>query len=146
MTCDMILDREQLTVNGQKVKSSPGFCTTYNVVYLVQCQICEKCYVGRTVNSLRARIGQHRTHFYEICDGKAVDFTKDDDYSIGLHLFHEHHLSNRFDFKNFLKVCIVDICSPKLLEFKEHKYIHLLKTLRPLGMNTVNPFGLRLFH
>ena len=32
------------------------------------------------------------------------------------------------------------------LELKKNKYIHLLKSLRPHGLNTVNPFGLRLIH
>ena len=31
-------------------------------------------------------------------------------------------------------------CSPGRLELKKNKYIHLLKSLRPHGLNTVNPF------
>ena len=46
----------------------------------------------------------------------------------------------------YYKVCIIENCSPKLLEVKENKYIHLLKTLRPLGLNTANPFGFSMFH
>ena len=91
---------------------------------------------------------KHRTKFYDIVEGKIikVDFDKDDTYSIGNHLFHDHHLNSRSDFNKNVKVCIVDMSSPKLLEFKEHKFIHLLKTLRPLGLNTVNLFGLHLLH
>ena len=100
-----------------------------------------------TVNTLRNRIGQHRTHFYELVDGKNVDITTDsDDYSLGVHLFNDHNLKDRKDFNKHFRVFIIDNTSPKFLEVKEHKYIHLLKTLRPLGINTVNPFGLRLLH
>ena len=146
MNCAIVLDRDHITVTGKRVNSAPGLCSTYNIVYLVQCQLCHKCYIGRTINTLRNRIGQHRTHFYEIVDGKNVDFSKDDDYSLGFHLSHDHNLKCREDFNNTYKVFIVDNCSPKLLEYKEHKFIHLLKTLRPLGINTVNPFGLNLLH
>ena len=31
-------------------------------------------------------------------------------------------------------------CSPGRLELKKNKYIHLLKSLRPHGLNTANPF------
>ena len=146
MNCAIVLDRDHIYVNGKRINSAPGLCSTYNIVYLVQCQICKKCYVGRTINTLRNRIGQHRTHFYEIVDGKNVDISKDDDYSLGVHLVHDHNLNNREDFNNNFKVFIIDNASPKVVEVKEHKYIHLLKTLRPLGINTVNPFGLSLLH
>ena len=58
----------------------------------------------------------------------------------------DHGLNERTDFNKHYKVCIIENCAPKLLEVKENKYIHLLKTLRPLGLNTVNPFGLKMFH
>ena len=79
-------------------------------------------------------------------DGKNVDISKDDDYSLGVHLSHDHNLKCRSDFNKNYKVFIIDNCSPKFLEYKEHKFIHLLKTLRPLGINTMNPFCLNLLH
>ena len=36
------------------------------------------------------------------------------------------------------------MCQLLTLEVREHRYIQLLKTLKPLGINTVNPFGLPL--
>ena len=50
--CNMILDKDSITVNGRRVKSAPGTCKNYNIIYLVQCSICKKNYVGRSVNSL----------------------------------------------------------------------------------------------
>ncbi|KAL5271569.1 hypothetical protein ACHWQZ_G002006 [Mnemiopsis leidyi] len=38
--CGMILSKETISVNGKKIKSSPGTCKTYNIVYLVKCSIC----------------------------------------------------------------------------------------------------------
>ena len=142
--CRMIFEEDFTTVNKKKVKSAPGNCKTYNIIYLVQCSMCEKAYVGRSVNSLNVRMDGHRSKFYEIIDGRAIDITKDE-YSLGIHLL-DHGLENHADFETNFKTFILENCSPKVLEEKENKYIHLLKTLRPLGLNTINPFGLEIFH
>ena len=99
------------------------------------------------MNTLRTRIGHHRTSSYALLIGKPVDLT-DDEHSLGVHLYTEHGLRHRSDFNKHYKICIIDNASPKMLELKEHKYIHLLKTLQPLWINTVNnnPFGLNLLH
>lgn len=144
MCCPMIMDDDVLHVNGRRVRSAPGSCKTYNVIYLVQCSLCNKIYIGRTVNRLHVRMDGHRAKFYEIVNGNVVDITSDD-YCLGVHLL-DHGLRDHGDFNKFFKVCIVENCSPKLLEYKENKYIHLLKSLRPLGLNTVNPFGISMFH
>ena len=68
-----------------------------------------------------------------------------DEFSLGLHLL-EHGFKNKTDFNKIYNVSIIDNASPKTLEVREHKFIQLLKTLRPLGINTVNPFGLPLLH
>ena len=142
MCCPMILDNDVITVNGRRVRSAPGNCKTYNVIYLVQCSLCDKIYIGRTVNKLHIRLDGHRSKFYEIANGNTVDVTKDE-YCLGLHLA-DHGLTDHGDFNETFKVFIVENCSPKLLEYKENKYIHLLKTLRPLGLNTKNPFGITM--
>ena len=94
---------------------------------------------------LRTRIGEHRQAFYKIIKGESIDMLNDD-FSIGIHLFSDHGLKDRTDFNDNCTVCIIDNASPNNIEVKEHKYIHLLKTLRPLGINTTNPFKLPLLH
>ena len=115
------------------------------MIYLVVCKICGKPYVGRTIRLLRDRIGEHRRAFYRVIRGDKVDLNNDD-FSIGIHLHSDLGLVDRDDFNNNCLVCILDNTSPNMIEVKEHKYIHLLKTLRPLGMNTNNPFKIPLFH
>ena len=144
MCCKMILDKPSTTVNGKNVKSAPGTCKTYNIIYLVQCSVCKKGYVGRTVNTLNERMNGHRSKFYDIINGKTIDITSDD-YSLGLHLI-DHGLVAHIDFNSSFQTFILENCSPRQLETKENKYIHLLKALRPHGLNTVNPFGLTVFH
>ena len=41
------------------------------------------------------------------------------------------------DFNKVFSVSIIDNSSPKTLEVREHKYIQLLKTLKPLVINTI---------
>ena len=97
--------------------------------------------MGRSVQLLRVRIGQHRRAFYRVIDGEMVDVTNDD-FSIGVHLYHDHGLASRSDFNDNVSVYIIDNASPKLLAVREHLYIHLVGTLRTLGLNSNNPFNI----
>ena len=62
----------------------------------------------------------------------------------GAYYIDYHGFRQREDFNKIFNVSIIDNSSPKTLEVREHKYIQLLKTLKPLGINTINPFGLPL--
>ena len=64
--------------------------------------MCEKAYVGRSLNSLNVRMDGHRSEFYEIIDGRAVDITNDE-YSLGIHLLN-HKLENHADFEKELRL------------------------------------------
>ena len=87
-------------------------------------------------------MGGHRECYYKILrNDEDVDPTKDD-YSLGLHLFHEHGLRTKEDFNRHYRVQILEVCSPSQIEKKEHYYIHKYNTLHPLGLDKVNPFGL----
>ena len=108
---------------------------------MVECLLCTKPYVGRTIQILGKRMGGHRECFYQILRNDDVDFSKDD-YSLGLHLFHEHGLRDKEDFNRHYRVQILEVCSPSRIEKKEHFYIHGYNTLHPIGLNKVNPFGL----
>ena len=110
-----------------------------------------KCYVGHSVQSLNERIGQHhRTHMEIIVDlninlSDAV-LIDDDEYSPDFHVINEHNLTSAESFNCSYEVFLLDICSPRNLELNEHRYIHKLKTLRPFGINTQNPFSIPLLN
>ena len=95
--------------------------------------------MGRSINSLHVRIDGRRSKSYELVDGRTID-ESNDDYSLGIHLL-VHGPKHHADFENSFKTFIFGNCSPMILEEREHKYVHLLKTLRSLGLSTVNPFG-----
>ena len=80
----------------------------------------------------------HRECYYKVLQNEDVD-DSNDDYSLGLHLVREHGFSHPGDFNRSHNIQIMEVCSPSLLEKKEHNYIH---GLYPIGLNKVNPFGL----
>ena len=73
-------------------------------------------------------------------------YRKDDEYSLGLHLIENHNLTSKNDFENNYKLFLLETCSPKNLEVNEHKFIHKLNTLKPHGLNAVDPFGIPLLN
>ena len=144
-TCNLISTEPSVTINGQRAKSVTGSCISYNIVYLFKCQLCDMCYVGRTVQTLRARVNEHRAHFYKlISDTSFVPEDNDDGFSLGRHLVECHNLKNRENFNQSYKVLILCNSSPRTLEVDEHRFIQRLRTLRPLGLNAVDPFGIPL--
>ena len=147
--CRIVAKEETVNVNGVIARAAGGLCTTYNVIYCFVCLKCTKGYVGRTVQRLSDRAGQHRRNFYAMLKDITNALTnevyrQDDDYSLGLHLIEDHGLNEKNDFENSYMLFILDTCSPKMLEVREHSYIHSLKTLKPHGLNAVDPFGIPL--
>ena len=141
--CEVVTDQDHFEINGKLVKAANGKCNSYNVIYLVICKLCNKSYIGRSTRFLRTRISEHRQKFYQILKGTKID-PFDDNFSLGIHLS-EHKLCNPSDFNDTYRVCIVDNCSPRVIDIKEHKFIHILNTLRPNGLNVSNPFSITKF-
>ena len=134
---------DEHTVNGIKVKSAPGSCKSYNIIYLAECDLCFKCYVGRTTNQLCTRCSGHLSNFYEVLRKEGVLPSNEpgkDEYSLGLHLYNDHQCRNYEDFNEHYTFSIIQNTSPKNLEIQEHKWIHRLNTLHPNGINMANPF------
>ena len=143
MCCVLIGGENIKEINGLPISCAPGNCKSKNVIYLVICKICYKPYFGRTVQLTQNRMSGHRECFYKVLANENVDESSDD-FSLGLHLVHEHGSVDREDFNKSFSVQIVENCSPSNLEKKEHMYIHKYKTLHPFGLNKINPFGLSL--
>ena len=83
----------------------------------------------------------HRECYYKVLRKEDIDESKED-YSLGLHLVHDHGFSDPGDFNRCYNIYVIEVCSPSLLEKKEHNYIYGYNTLYPVGLNKVNPFGL----
>ncbi len=129
-------------INGIPVVTAPGNCKTKNVNYLVTCRLCQKPYIGRTVQQICKRMSGHRDCFRKVLRNHADVDVQSDEYSLGLHLANEHGCREEGDFNRLYNVQILENCSPSSLEKKEHCNIHKYNTLFPIGLNKTNPFGL----
>ena len=148
--CNMI-NSENFSVNNINIKPAPGTCCTYNIIYVLICRHCGKPYVGRTIQELHCRIREHRNNFYKFLANpnlrKSLNLNGDDDvYSLGIHLFDEHNLTNKFDFNKSFKVSILMNCSPSTLDVNEHRFIQKLKSIKPFGINSNDPFSIPLLN
>ena len=107
-----------MEVNGHPVSSAPGNCKSKNIIYLAKCKLCYKPYIGRTVQWLSKRLTGHRECYRKVLQNEqGIDFAADD-YSLGLHLVHEHGCTEVTDFNRLYTVQILENCSPSLLEKK----------------------------
>ena len=111
------------------------------------CKLCDKNYIGRTTRFLRSRVNEHRHKFYKLLNDPIIDFAKledPDSYCLGMHLMEEHGCLNKGDFNESYQIFILMNSSPRTLDVNEHKFIQNLKTVKPFGINSVDPFGIPL--
>ena len=141
-------DQDELSINRAKVKPAAGTCSSYNVIYGFVCKQCSMCYVGRTTRPLKERVTEHRGKFYELLANPSIrcqdDFDFSDCYSLGAHLIDNHGILNREQFDENYEVFILCNSSPNNLEINEHRFIQNLKTIKPFGINSVDPLGIPL--
>ena len=126
------------------VREAKGTCDSFNIIYMICCDICSKAYIGRTTRPLKVRIGEHRRKYYDILEKVNDTMDIDDSNAIGLHLVQFHNVKHKTDFNKLVTVHILENVSPMNMEIKEHKYIHKYKTLSPKGLNINNPFKIPL--
>ena len=127
MSCTLI---GEIFVNGVKVDSEGGTCTTVNCIYLAQCQLCysnnninRSNYVGKCTTALSIRISGHRAGFNSIvlCSDEISDKN-----CLWAHLTNTHGKKSRCDFNKSYRFCILKTCDPKNLRFNEQFFIEKL--------------------
>ena len=146
-TCGMLITDKFENVNGKKTSLASGSCKTCNTCYLAKCQICKRCYTGRTVQAMHLRVNGHREIFKEIlkraADNTLQDLdTNNDLYTLGLHLYSEHGITDEKGFDRFVKFGLLEAVNPVDIEVKEYKWMHRLNTFQPVGINVEYPFGI----
>ena len=111
------------------------------------CKLCNKNYVGRTTRFLRQRVNEHRAMYYKLLNDPQADLLNPNDhdgYSLGRHLIDDHCCRDKNDFNDSYQIFILLNSSPRTLDINEHKWIQRLKTIKPFGINSVDPFGIPL--
>ena len=63
-TCSILIEMyHKYEINGKTVIfNSDMNCNSVNIVYILLCNTCSKCYVGETNSHLRLRMSLHRQH------------------------------------------------------------------------------------
>ena len=95
---------------------------------------------------LSSRMCGHRSKYYELVNnnGDIGEVENQDEYVPGMHLYNDHGKRNFEDFNNSYELTLLEKCTPASLDVKEHLWIQKLRTLCPLGLNSVDPYGLPL--
>ena len=146
-TCGMLIESSQVKVGKRKVKLAKGSCKSYNICYLAICQLCQKPYTGRTVDVMHGRVSGHRHCYTEILKKVAANeptnFDTDSDlYSLGLHLYFDHGITDPNGFNTYFKFGILEVVTPGDIEKKEYRWMHKLNSFQPHGINVEYPFGI----
>ena len=140
--CTMMSGEDFVTdLNGKKYRTAKGKCDSRNLIYHAKCRHCSKGYVGKTTQKLNGRISGHRGKFTEFLF-QDTSHLNDEDNLLGLHLFHKHHLNSRSAFDQSYSFTILEKCSPRDLDLKEHVWVQKLKCVAPYGLNSHDPFGI----
>ena len=129
--------------SSKMINTACGSCTSRMLIYHANCMICNKCYVGKTVQILGDRINGHRSKFYSCLRGVMEDKNggDDDEFILGRHLLLYHNLQTSGAFNENYQFTILEHCSPFNLDLNEHKWIQRLKSIKPFGLNSHDPFG-----
>ena len=135
---DFVLDP-----NGKTRRTAKSKCNSRCVIYHAQYSNCNKIYVGKSTQRLNNRISGHRGKFFECStyEGDRIELD-DDDHLLGLHLYFQHGVRVQSGFDESYKFTILENCSPRSIDLKEHIWIHRLHTLKPHGLNSHDPFGI----
>ena len=67
-----------------------------------------------------------------------------DKYALGMHLYIDHNFTNETQFDDAFNVYILEVTQPRIIDVREHMWIHKLKTLDPVGINLASTYGLPL--
>ena len=101
-------------------------------------------YVGKTINSLRNRINQHRQGFVAFLnDSRNGEIQVDDRNCLAAHIYLKHNMKERSDFERCFKFSILKISDPVDLRLLEQKFIEALNCITPFGLNHINSLNLR---
>lgn len=135
--------------NGKKHSTTSGKCTSRNIIYAATCQLCLENYTGKSTQMSSCRNNGHRGKFIKYANdmgrgGNHQKYIVDDEYSLGIHLYNEHGIVDTEGFDSSYRFTILESCSPRNLDVKEHIWVQKLKSIYPHGLNLVSPFGLPL--
>ena len=67
-----------------------------------------------------------------------------DRYSLAIHLHREHNIVSIHGLDDHYSFTVLEKCTPKSIDVKEHTWIQRIKSLTPFGLNLNSPLGFPL--
>lgn len=85
------------TINQKKYKTAAGCCKTQNCIYSGICKLCDKSYVGKSIQQENKRINGHRDSLKKYAKNPNIvnsvtDLNEKDKYSLATHLNEVHNI------------------------------------------------------
>ena len=148
--CKLMSNKEstRLRVRNKRttIRTAAGNCQSKNIVYLVMCKLCHKPYTGKTTQHCHCRMNQHRWCFSNYIKHhgqvKLKTARDEDNYALGIHLYNDHGLRSDQNFDDAYEVYILEVTQPRIIDIREHMWIHRLQSLTPSGINLASTYGL----
>ena len=110
-------------ITGEKLYAKvTADCKTSNIVYLIECRICRKQYVGETENPLHIRMNGHRSDYHRKLPDKPV----------------AEHFSGPGHTFDDLTVMVIEAmysANSDRRKYRESYWIYTLRLLAPEGLN-----------
>ena len=140
---------ENILNKRTKVNTAKGNCKTRNFIYGATCKLCKKNYVGKSTQPCHKRINGHRDSLGKYVGNQNIitgnsSLEEKDKYSLAIHLHKEHNVLTRTGLDDNYEFTILEKCTPRSLDVKEHLWVQGLKTISPFGLNLYSPLGFPL--
>jgi len=149
-TCALMSGKDEIiNAKNKKYKTGMGNCKTNNCVYVAKCKMCEKNYVGKSTQPEHKRVNGHRTDMKKYMEnpnvvGNNSELSVKDRYSLAIHLHRDHGIVSIRGLDDQYTFTILDKCTPKSLDVKEHSWIQKMKSMTSFGLNLYSPLGFPL--
>ena len=71
----------------------------------------------------------------------STDTNNKDQYSLAVHLHRDHDIVLESGLDDYFTFTLLEKCTLKSIDLKEHLWIQKLKSLQPFGLNLNSPLG-----
>ena len=149
-TCALMSGKDVIVNSKNKsYKTSMGNCKTNNCIYGATCNVCGKNYIGKSTQVEHKRINGHRLDMKKYMENPQIvnlntELREKDRYSLAIHLHRDHSITSIHGLDTHYLFTILEKCTPKSIDVKEHSWIQKMKSLTPFGLNLNSPLGFPL--
>ena len=127
--CRSITETETFICNNDQrsYKINHNFeCNEKCLIYLLNCNCCQKQYVGQTVDTFRKRWNNYKDNARKFNRGE---------HCIQRHLYEHFTLPGHSSFLHDVSITLIDKTDPSYPTKREDYWIDILKTKPPMGLN-----------